>query len=212
MATDPVDPKAYYGYLFGDDKAPTPVLNALLKAIAQHIIDELGDKSCKVLVPEKLAPFFRAAGGDMDTFLAMPSRSISYVWQVLGCQHALQPTSNDYEPPSIPALTVKGFVRWMSINILLDPEEYHTYIQTCLKEWDLRHPETGEPFPKELPREAFPKETDEGINKMAILTSAEASLPLPEPLPEPEPPPQPSRLQDPGRHLLRVLAPRTRAP
>lgn len=165
MATDPVDPKAYYGYVFDDEKAPTPVLNALLKAITQHIVDELGDKSCKSLVPEKLAPFFRAAGGNMDTFLAMPSRSISYVWQVLGCQHALQPTSSDFEPPSIPALTVRGFVRWMSINILLDPEEYYTYIQTCLKEWDLKHPETGEPFPKELPREAFPKETDEGINK-----------------------------------------------
>lgn len=165
MATDPVDPEAYYGYLFDDEKAATPVLNALLRAVAQHIVEELGDKSCKALVPEKLAPFFRAAGGNLDTFLAMPSRSISYVWQVLGCQHALQPTANDFEPPSIPALTVKGFVRWMSINILLDPEEYHTYLQTCLKEWDLKHPETGEPFPKELPREAFPKETDESINK-----------------------------------------------
>jgi hypothetical protein len=32
------DPKTYYGYLFESDKKPTPVLDALLRAIANHIV------------------------------------------------------------------------------------------------------------------------------------------------------------------------------
>lgn len=33
-----VDAKAYYGYLFQDDKAPTPVFNALLQSLAQYVV------------------------------------------------------------------------------------------------------------------------------------------------------------------------------
>lgn len=39
MATPaPVDAKAYYGYLFQEDKGPTAVLDALLRAIGQYIV------------------------------------------------------------------------------------------------------------------------------------------------------------------------------
>lgn len=38
MATEPDDPKSFYGYLFKDDKSPNKVLDALLRAIAQHIV------------------------------------------------------------------------------------------------------------------------------------------------------------------------------
>ena len=33
-----VDPKEFYGYLFEVDKSPTPVLNALLRGIANYIV------------------------------------------------------------------------------------------------------------------------------------------------------------------------------
>lgn len=35
---DPRDPKAFYGYLYGEDKAPTKVFDALLRALAQYIV------------------------------------------------------------------------------------------------------------------------------------------------------------------------------
>jgi hypothetical protein len=38
MSQAPVDAKAYYGYLFQNDKKPTEVLDALLRGIAIHIV------------------------------------------------------------------------------------------------------------------------------------------------------------------------------
>jgi hypothetical protein len=34
----PVDSKAYYGYLFEDNKKPTETLDALLRGIANYIV------------------------------------------------------------------------------------------------------------------------------------------------------------------------------
>lgn len=36
--TPRVDSKEFYGYLFDADKSPTPVLNALLRGIANYIV------------------------------------------------------------------------------------------------------------------------------------------------------------------------------
>ena len=41
----PLDPKSYYGYLFQPDKAPTPLFDTLLRAIAQHIVGDLASAS-----------------------------------------------------------------------------------------------------------------------------------------------------------------------
>ncbi|TVY94117.1 hypothetical protein LAWI1_G000505 [Lachnellula willkommii] len=131
----PVDAKAYYGYLFAADKKPTKVLDALLRGIAKHISEDVGDKDEKTLIPSKLASFYKA------------------------------PTSHDFDPPSIPALTTRGFVRWQSIEILLGPEEHVPFIQTAVREWAIKNPDTGETFPVELPKEAFPLKCDADIEK-----------------------------------------------
>jgi hypothetical protein len=34
----PVDAKAYYGYLFEDNKKPTKILDALLRGVANYIV------------------------------------------------------------------------------------------------------------------------------------------------------------------------------
>lgn len=136
-------------------------------------------------------------GGDYDSlFLKSPDRTISYIWQALGVQHALQPTpDNDYAPPSIPALTLRGFVRWQSVQILLGPEEHVPYIQHALATWNLRHPYTGSPFPVDLPATAFPAECDPEVDKWhraCALKLREAATPSeddekPPPRSEPEP-------------------------
>ena len=95
----------------------------------------------------------------------MDNQSIAWIWQVTGCQHSLQPTGNDFEPPSIPALTPRGFSRWEALEILLGPHEHVPFIQYAIKNWNLKHPETGEAFPPDLPRDVFPLEADPEVNR-----------------------------------------------
>ncbi|KAK3341224.1 hypothetical protein B0T25DRAFT_334943 [Lasiosphaeria hispida] len=161
---DAKDGKAFYGYLFVKQNTipdPTPVLKALLTALACHIKNEIGDKNEKHLKPGKLAAFYKDAGYDYDTLFAdMSAESISFVYQVQGCQHYLLPTDNDFIAPSIPALTVKGFVRWQAIQILLEPQIHVPVIQFAVRNWALKNPDDGTPFPPDLPKEAFPQEPD----------------------------------------------------
>ena len=99
-------------------------------------------------------------------FVDMPPQSISYIWQATGCQHTLQPREgDDFAPPSIPALTAKGFVRWESIEILLGPVEHVPFMQFAVKHWDLRNPDDGTPFPPDLPATVFPSQPDRQIDE-----------------------------------------------
>ena len=66
----PKNPSSFYGYLFDENKAATPVLDSLLRAIGKHIITEIGDKNVQHLTPPKLAAFYKAVGGDYDCKLA----------------------------------------------------------------------------------------------------------------------------------------------
>ncbi|ROV96349.1 hypothetical protein VPNG_09052 [Cytospora leucostoma] len=135
------------------------------EAVRELITEEIGDKQDQTLNPTKLAAFYRAVGGDYDRlFINAPHESISYIWQVFGCQHTLQPTENDFEAPNVPALTLRGFVRWESIQVLLNPEEHVPFIKDAVKNWHLRDPDTGEPFPEDIPDEAFPTEPDPDIS------------------------------------------------
>ncbi|TAQ87489.1 hypothetical protein B7494_g4190 [Chlorociboria aeruginascens] len=180
-----VDPEAYYGYLFDKDKKPTRVLDALLRGIAAYIVEEIGNKEDKCLTPAKLAEFYKAVGGNYDSlFVDVPHASLSTIYASTGCQHTLQPTSNNFAPPSIPALTTRGFVHWQSIEILLGPEEQVPFIQTAVLRFPLKHPDTNESFPRPLPKKAFPltpdKQTENWHNACAEKLRRQAS-PLPSP-------------------------------
>lgn len=62
-------------------------------------------------------------------------------------------------------MTLKGFVRWESIEILLAPEDHVPFLQFAVRNWGLTNPDDGKPFPVDLPKEAFPAEPDEAIDK-----------------------------------------------
>lgn len=164
-SSPPPPPPIEYAYMYEKDKSPSKLLDALLRSISRHIILEIGDKNVCHLTPEKLAAFYKAVGGDYDSLFEMPHESISYIWQVTGCQHTMQPTANDFEPPSIPALTSRGFSRWESLEILLGPEEHVPFLQFAVKNWQLKHPETGQEFPPELPPTVFPSQPDAEVDR-----------------------------------------------
>jgi hypothetical protein len=186
-----------YAYMFKKNKGLTDQFDALLRAIAKHIIHEIGDKHEKHLTPTKLAAFYKAVGGDYDSlFKERPDSAISTVWQVTGCQHMLiQPTNEDYAAPSVPALTQRGFSRWESLEILLGPEEHVPFLQFAVKNWNLKHPETGEAFPAELPKDVFPSEPDAVVDQwhqscaQQLKYEASASDGTPPPPPKAEPVP-----------------------
>lgn len=86
------------------------------------------------------------------------------MYKTLGCFHTLQPTSNPFETPRIPALLPKGFVEWQRLQLLLSPGEHVPFMQEAVRRYDVPTADGGT-FPKYIPREAFPDRPDEGMEK-----------------------------------------------
>ncbi|KAK2750771.1 hypothetical protein FQN55_001781 [Onygenales sp. PD_40] len=150
----------YWGCLIRADKSATPLLEQLCLGIAKLIAD-LEQSGTEDLTPENLARFYRAVGGNYDgVFLHTPRSSLSFIYQSLGCFHTLQPTSDPFRPPSIPALRPHGFVRWQTIQLLLCPSEHVSFLQNAVKKFDIVNPSGGGVFPKVIPRDAFPTDPD----------------------------------------------------
>lgn len=109
----------------------------------------------------KLATFYRLVGGDYDGFfLDTTSRRLSFLYQSLGCYHTLQPEKDPFSPPTVPTLTPQGFVRWQTIQLLLEPEEHVPFLQEAVKRFEITNPSDGSSFPKLLPKEALPTQPD----------------------------------------------------
>ncbi|KAL3494342.1 major facilitator superfamily domain-containing protein [Aspergillus germanicus] len=160
MASFSFDHEAdFWGVLINPDKSPSPLLEQLCLGIA-HVITTFDQFAIPDLTPERLAAFYRKVGGNYDVlFLDTKPSALSFIYQRLGCFHSIQPSADPYKPPSIPALQPHGFVRWQTIQILLDPDEHVSYLQNAVERWDILSP-NGTLFPKTIPREAFPAEPD----------------------------------------------------
>ncbi|KAI9754748.1 MAG: hypothetical protein M1815_005447 [Lichina confinis] len=159
--------KSFYGdNLLEEDRRPTEILKALLTGLATHIINEVEPRHDDCLTPEKLANFYRVVGGDYDAlFLGSPHTSLSFIYQCLGCAHSLEPTEDDFASPSSPALKRRGYVRWQTIQLALGPAEHVRYLQQAVDRFDIVDPRTGNVFPRPLPKEVFPSEPDEEMER-----------------------------------------------
>ncbi|KAJ5177352.1 uncharacterized protein N7500_000051 [Penicillium coprophilum] len=149
----------HWGKLINSDKSPAPLLEQLCLGIAQ-LMSSFDSNGTTDITPERLATFYRKVGGNYDPlFLETKAQALSFIYQSLGCFHCLQPSANPYEPPSIPSLLPNGFVRWQTIQLLMDPDEHSVYLQNAVSLWDIADA-NGEILPKTIPRDAFPSEPD----------------------------------------------------
>lgn len=131
----------------------------LIPSLQQTVNIYPWDVQC--LTPNKLAHFYRLVGGNCDgLFLETPQASLSFIYQSLGCYHSLQPEKNPFAPPSIPVLTPHGYVRWQTVQVLLQPEEHVPFLQEAVKRFEIINPADGCPFPRQLPMETLPVKPD----------------------------------------------------
>ncbi|KAL8839378.1 MAG: hypothetical protein Q9170_001772 [Blastenia crenularia] len=174
-------PPDFWGYLIKADKSPSVVFEQLLLGIANYINRHVAPWDIDCLTPNKLAAFYRLVGGDYDPlFLETPNASLSFIYQSLGCFHTLQQEKSPYNPPTVPALTREGFVRWQTVQVLLEPDEHVSFLQNAVKRLEIINPADGTPFPHPLPKKALPSRPDpemirwhEGVaEKLMIETHA----------------------------------------
>ena len=118
------------------------------------------------LTPSQIAAWYRSVGGDYDVlFTDTPPSSVAFIYRSLGAYHSLQPAADDdgYSSPTVPALKKSGFVTWQTIQLLLGPEEHVSFLQRAVELDDIPDPETGNIFPKILPKECFPDKPDDAM-------------------------------------------------
>lgn len=77
----------------------------------------------------------------------------------MGCFHTLQQDKSPYTAPTVPALTREGFVRWQTVQILLEPDEHVAFLQNAVKRLEIINPADGTLYPH-LPRDALPSRPD----------------------------------------------------
>lgn len=118
------------------------------------------------LTPSQIAAWYRDVGGNYDLlFKDTPPSSIAFIYRSLGAFHSLQPAPSDdgYSSPAVPALKKQGFVTWQTIQLLLGPEEHVPFLQRAVEQYDVVDPDTGNIFPKILPKECFPDKPDDAM-------------------------------------------------
>ncbi|KAI5236755.1 hypothetical protein E4T43_08437 [Aureobasidium subglaciale] len=154
----------YWGYLFKHDRTGTDTLKNLLRGIHKTIITTFEPSESPDITPSQIAHFYRAVNGNYDPlFLSTPPSTIAFIYKNLGCLHSLQPLPNlcdRYADPVVPALKVEGWIMWQTVQLLLGPDEHSDFLRLAVQKWDIKNPDTGELFPKILPRNCFPPHPD----------------------------------------------------
>lgn len=105
-------------------------------------------------------------GGNYDAlFLECPSTSLGFIYKSLGCFHSLQQENDPFAAPTVPTLTPAGFVRWQTVQLLLNPDDQVRYLQKAVKRLEIINGGPGGPFPKILPAECLPRTPDPKMTK-----------------------------------------------
>ncbi|KAI4188671.1 MAG: hypothetical protein L6R41_001992 [Letrouitia leprolyta] len=80
-------------------------------------------------------------------------------WRPSTVSWAATQDKSPYTAPTVPALTREGFVRWQTVQILLEPDEHVAFLQNAVKRLEIINPADGTLYPH-LPRDALPSRPD----------------------------------------------------
>lgn len=176
----------FWGYLFDESTSPPepkPILKEFFEQLAGYIISTWEKNYSAVISPDTMALYYYAlterGSSRIDFFisaLGSPNPIIA-LYQILGCQYLLIPPR--YKPSDgnqgtagrkkmfvQPGLTTAGFVQWMVVNTLVDPQREFIRLNRLLRTTGVvipRKDPSATPFPDVLPRGALP----EGPNEAA---------------------------------------------
>jgi len=143
---------------------PTENLTRLLRGIAVCISARFPGLDSADLAPQQLLQFYQSVNANYGQLFSLPPKSLACIYQKLRCSYSLQPLSSrdgEYAIPNIPALKPDGFVKWSTVQLLLAPSEHALFLQNALSQYEVRDSQSGELFPKLLPRQLFPREPHE---------------------------------------------------
>lgn len=173
-----------WGVLFDATGSPTKRADELLKSIADHIVLEYEPQQSIVITPEKLCLFYGQHRLPVEIFpftkIFDASITTSFVhdriadlYDDLGCQYHL--TQKDARSrPSIPALTPRGFSRWLLVNLRAYPNEEFQRLSDVVVTIPVSitntHDGKLERMPRKISRHILPRNPD--INARKLLDEA----------------------------------------
>ncbi|KAE8393680.1 hypothetical protein BDV23DRAFT_33875 [Aspergillus alliaceus] len=153
-----------WGALFEDGK-PTTKLSQFLRGIAVHLIEDYEPKNSLVVLPGKLQKFYEdtRVPGDYYPWQLIFDDDTSHVSrlfrEVRAEHHLVQKESELDERPYIPGLTPRGFEKWATLMIQVNPETEYKRLQKAVLNMPISNPDNRkERFPKEIPQSLFPFE------------------------------------------------------
>ncbi|TLD08910.1 uncharacterized protein PgNI_07568 [Pyricularia grisea] len=169
-----------WGVLFDGTGSPTKRANELLKSIADHIVLEYEPQQSIVITPEKMSRFYdrHRLPQEIYPFTKIFDTSIttSFVhdriadlYDDLGCQYHL--TQKDARSrPSVPALTPKGFARWLLVNMQAYPNEEFQRLSDVVLATPINitntHDGKLERMPRKISRHTLPRKPDTNARKL----------------------------------------------
>lgn len=169
----PVDPDPYWpsqttileriwGRLFDEQGQPTRRLDQFLRGIANYLIEDYEPQRSIVISPEKMQRYYREMRleselCDWQLIFNDETSSISRLYREFGIEHHLIQDKLD-KRPDIPALTTRGFSKWMTVLLQSFPrEELDRLSRLLLKLPVVNADDRKERFPKEISMRLFPK-------------------------------------------------------
>ncbi|KAE8355308.1 hypothetical protein BDV28DRAFT_129320 [Aspergillus coremiiformis] len=153
-----------WGTLF-EDGEPTKKLSQFLRGIAVHLIEDYEPKNSLVVLPGKLQQFYEETRvpGDYYPWQMIFDDNTSHISrlfrEVKAEHHLVQKEGKLEERPEIPGLTPRGFEKWATLMIQVNPETEYKRLQKAVLNMPISNPDNKkERFPKEIPQSLFPFE------------------------------------------------------
>ncbi|KAH6621384.1 hypothetical protein B0J18DRAFT_225469 [Chaetomium sp. MPI-SDFR-AT-0129] len=161
-----------WGTLFDQQGVPTKRWEQVIRGIGNYLKDEFMPQNSLVITPDKLAVLYSHHKLELEPFpfpeifrghhgAAPPS--LAELYQELGCEYYLVPAAPNARP-TVPALTLLGWTRWMTLAMRSYPNEEAERLAKIVASLpinaDTLLDTKPERLPKQISRHLLPAEAD----------------------------------------------------